>query len=67
MGKGEVMPLASRADTMSDGTPRTAKEGAEAGIETLSGYGGSTGVCLGNHQALLLRRGWTCTHYRHSA
>ncbi len=38
---------------MSEGTPRTAKVEVEAdeGMETLSGYRGSTGVCLGNRQA----------------
>ena len=51
IGNGDVMPLASSADTMSDGTPSTAKEEAEGGMEALSGYRGSTGVCLGNRQA----------------
>ena len=52
---------------MSEGTPSTAKEGAEEGMETLSGYRGSTGVCLGNHQAQPRRRGWTHPPYRQSA
>jgi hypothetical protein len=51
ISNGEVIPFASRAATMSEGTPSTAKEEAEGGMKTLSGYGGSTGVCLGNGQA----------------
>jgi hypothetical protein len=51
IGNGDVIPFASRAATMSEGTPSTAKEGADEGIETLSGYGGSTGVCLKIRQA----------------
>ncbi len=58
IGNGEVMPLASSADTMSEGTPSTAKEGAEAGMEALSGYRGSTGVCLGSHRTPSRRGGW---------
>jgi hypothetical protein len=51
IGNGDVMPFLSRAPTMSEGTPSTAKEEADEGMETLSGYGGSTGVCLGVRQA----------------
>ena len=51
ISNGEVIPFASSAETMSEGTPSTAKEGADEDIETLSGYGGSTGVCLRNRQA----------------
>ncbi len=50
MGNGEVIPFASSAATISEARRARRRKGQGRSWRTLSGYRGSTGVCLGNRQ-----------------